>query len=942
MSRLAPPPPALLDRRGKDLPSDRWAYKLAGGQFGLDVAAADGPQEIDERRMAVRIVYADGNRRDGVGDLLEIGGIDFSRHVKNPIHLFDHGKAVTLPLGTVEDPETGQYTGSVDAVAKTASDLVFFYQGKGIANASREQERDHALFCEQIFDLLAKRFIRAGSIGYQVIQAQALPGDPSKGTPPGQWLQKVLKLESSTVVLPANGDTVRKVLSEGRLCGKSLSPVLVKSLQPYCPERKAMTNGIGAGEKGQEIPVPLAELPDDPIPPSRWKPGAGAIKDLRAKYRRKGAMREAAVHEEHWHGVSKWYVVDPDTHEDVPEARGRTFPTEDEAVSFARRFNYRLVPVEYGKGLRGRKSVRGRDRKPSDYSQYRRVEAPKVGSRVEIAGRPGVVTDNRMTTTEVKFDDGRTEWVPMDDVQVKAFYDKRDEAEDRLIKLGIRPVNIHGRLRTFGSRNDRDRALNVYRDLGIPASLVDEITLEVGSDVLHRKGIKSIRVQYRNKLVKGYARVELKFDTSKLTTDQLDAFAKDMAAAGFGKPAGGRWSEGEDAKLLSPLKKSTFTADLEPGSEVHEALGKAANIAKRHGAKFLGNGADAPAAAPTPTSNPQQGAKGMATKTKDLRKQYRKKDMEVVEEAVATGPDGAGAEAAVDQDMDVVDEKLGAHILRRIHEHGQILMQEYHELLEMCENPAVVGFVEKWLGHLEETLQATEELFDNEYQDLDGLAELDAGEEDDKDFDGAVPDDSGAPDVPSSEEAAEALADSEADELPNEKRLAGYGKKWFPHAAGKRLHRFRCKSCGCVNAKDITPGNEEFQDVPGATDYNAAEAAGDAAGLDDSPVKSLYRKDLDSIGGACGFMKECSTHQGEWTDEHRTKAAGWHKALDEIAQVTEDAMAQQDSPVPADPEAGSGDPIPGSAPGDMDTKALFEQAMQQQEETLKRLAAMPL
>lgn len=235
----------ILNARDQRLPNQ--TYKLAeGNRYGLDVSFGDS-MSIDEKRMSALIPYADGNRRDGVGDVLRVEGIETSRHRKNPIHLFDHGKTVSLPVGLVEDPETGSYTGRIDFNSNTASDLVFYYQGKGIVGLDKTKEYDHALFCQQLFHLLAQRYIRAGSIGYQVLQAREIPPDYQRGIPKGLDLISVLKLESSTVVMPANADTVRKMLCLPEICGKRMSPMLVKSLEPYAPEKKAQ---LGYEKKG--------------------------------------------------------------------------------------------------------------------------------------------------------------------------------------------------------------------------------------------------------------------------------------------------------------------------------------------------------------------------------------------------------------------------------------------------------------------------------------------------------------------------------------------------------------------------------------------------------------------------------------------------------------------------------------------------------------------
>jgi hypothetical protein len=266
----------ILEGR-KGLPSDLWSYKLAGSgagaTYGIDVVLSDR-LDIDESKMSVCIPFASGINRDGVGDLLEVEGIRTERHRANPICLYDHGKSITLPVGLTEDPDTKQYTVIIDPVAKRATMNVFFYQGRKeefpdleldeieLARADKKLS-EHARFCEQLYDLIAKRFVRAGSISYQIIHGKHLEPDMARGTPPGLHLLSVLMLEGSAVVMPANMDTVRKgmpsygeqareILALPGVCGRPLSPVLVKSLAPYVGEVKAMVNGADVGSKAKE------------------------------------------------------------------------------------------------------------------------------------------------------------------------------------------------------------------------------------------------------------------------------------------------------------------------------------------------------------------------------------------------------------------------------------------------------------------------------------------------------------------------------------------------------------------------------------------------------------------------------------------------------------------------------------------------------------------
>lgn len=244
----------------------RQSQKLlpAENLYGVDVVFPD-TLTIDEARMCVAVPFADGNRRDGVGDLLEVTGIRTERHRQNPISLFDHGKHYQLPVALCEDPETGAYTVTIDPVAKTATATMFFYQGKG-GQLTREHKDAHCLFCEQLFHLVAQKFIRAGSIGYRIIKAYDLAPNYDTGQLKGQHLLETELLEASVVVLPANQDTVRKALALPSVCGKPLSPYLIKSLQPYVAEKATVS-------------VPLRDVRALPkVPPAKWKPGAGATK----------------------------------------------------------------------------------------------------------------------------------------------------------------------------------------------------------------------------------------------------------------------------------------------------------------------------------------------------------------------------------------------------------------------------------------------------------------------------------------------------------------------------------------------------------------------------------------------------------------------------------------------------------------------------------------
>lgn len=375
-----PVPPLILpDYFSKDLAPQGRKYAtndLQATKYSVGVNQPDKP-DCDESKMSVRIYFADGSRQDGVGDVTEVEGIRTDRHRANPFCLFDHGKGnsqwATWPIAMSEDPDTKQYSVEIDPISKTAIGNAFFYQGN-----DNRRSKAFAEYCEQLYDLIVRRFIRGGSFSYQIIHSSPLQPDYARGVPGGSHLLATLLLEYGPVILPCNQDTVikglknvdpvREILCMGKICGKALSPMLVKSLEPYQMPVKRMVSGPvgekalnkvkcsrcgtqfiadtrGSGARGncpkcsssdyvkigkysndrayddpvedkkekgsKKIPgdlnwlkeegreaehkavaVPLnQDLTKTDIPPAKWKPGQGAMKQLRAKYGKKDDIK---------------------------------------------------------------------------------------------------------------------------------------------------------------------------------------------------------------------------------------------------------------------------------------------------------------------------------------------------------------------------------------------------------------------------------------------------------------------------------------------------------------------------------------------------------------------------------------------------------------------------------------------------------------------------
>lgn len=183
----------------------------------------EGDYDIDTVRKTAKIIFADGNNQDSVGDIWECSGTDVSRHIKNPVAYLDHFKTITLPIALCED-EAGNYTVELDPVQQIGTAVLFFYRGPKQRDSSLPTSAvyEHQLVSEQVFDLAVQGFLRGGSFSYRIINAVPLPSG-------GLHLLQTELLEVSLVSLPANADTVREIQSK-RWDGKRLVEPLQRAL----------------------------------------------------------------------------------------------------------------------------------------------------------------------------------------------------------------------------------------------------------------------------------------------------------------------------------------------------------------------------------------------------------------------------------------------------------------------------------------------------------------------------------------------------------------------------------------------------------------------------------------------------------------------------------------------------------------------------------------
>lgn len=652
----SPKPPVLnhwahdLSNRSKDLSTDQWAYKLHGDSYGIDIAI--GNIDVDEKHMSLRFPFASGVARDGVGDLLEIGGIRTDRHRKNPICLWNHGKECVLPLGITEDPKTKQYTVELDQNDKTAWLTCFFYQGKGMPGVDTKDDYDHAVFCAQIFDLAAKRYIRAGSIGYQVVKALKLPADYERGTPPGLHLLVTLMLEGSLVVLPANGDTVRKALALPNVCGKAMSPVLVKSLTPYAEPAKAIMFGIGSGSTSKlqwrELGSSILESESGGHKFSISKANRSAtLYHNGASEGRCGTLEECQGWAEEIvagkrKNLEETKALPPDPNEDLPyggrygvwkkgdkfddfgkiweviklrdngrvllcqsndskDRFGKVVPETREfpltSMGNVHRKNVDSISPEKARQILKDGEVHGKPLTDKQRGMFgaaanKNIKSIRMKYRRKMGGNMQTKVAKQSTAKSLR-QHYRSKRLGAKELTGKKSFDKDTArvAHSAITQMGygIGRPKIVGNDLVYNTADPEDAAM-IAGD--IPAKLaswgVRGTARPQGRDIYVTLEQKSLSVNYRNKLVKGVAEVQMKFATDHMPHAKQVEFYKEMEAAGYGKP-GGRWSDdGKD--LQSPLKKACFKFHLDPDQDLTKSLANATSIASKHGAKFLGSG----------------------------------------------------------------------------------------------------------------------------------------------------------------------------------------------------------------------------------------------------------------------------------------------------------------------------------------------------------------
>jgi hypothetical protein len=167
---------------------------------------------------------------DRVRDSLNPLGCSLDEYQTNPVVFWEHGKVLTKPVGTSEDPNTGRL-----AVQKTQSNVV-----------ATCWFTDKFLEAEQIFELVAEgRFERPQSGSAPVTQPVVRKSDT--------YFDEWMLLEWSWVGIGCNPEAIAATVAKGKLAGRQIVPSIAKSLELYLPKRKIQVPGFKAMEYEDEM-----------------------------------------------------------------------------------------------------------------------------------------------------------------------------------------------------------------------------------------------------------------------------------------------------------------------------------------------------------------------------------------------------------------------------------------------------------------------------------------------------------------------------------------------------------------------------------------------------------------------------------------------------------------------------------------------------------------
>jgi hypothetical protein len=194
-------------------------YKFAGSPA---LAGAGRITHVDTTRRTASAVISTP-APDRVRDSLNPLGCSLDEYQSNPVVFWEHGKVLTKPVGTSEDPSTGKL-----AVYKSQSEV-----------RATCWFTDKFLEAEQIFELVAEGTVRATSVRFTPVTQPVVRKSDT-------YFDEWMLLEWSWVGIGCNPEAIAATVAKGKLAGRQIVPSIAKSLELYLPSKKIQVPGFKA------------------------------------------------------------------------------------------------------------------------------------------------------------------------------------------------------------------------------------------------------------------------------------------------------------------------------------------------------------------------------------------------------------------------------------------------------------------------------------------------------------------------------------------------------------------------------------------------------------------------------------------------------------------------------------------------------------------------
>lgn len=196
-------------------------YKFAGTPALAGAGRITGVDTHTRTATAVISTPAPDRVRDSLNPL----GCSLDEYRSNPVVFWEHGKVLTKPIGTSENPATGQL-----AIVKTNTEVL------GTCWFT-----DKFLEAEQIFELVAEGTVRATSVRFTPVTQPVVRKSDT-------YFDEWMLLEWSWVGIGCNPEAIAATVAKGKLAGKPIVAGIAKSLELYLPPKKIQVPGFKAME----------------------------------------------------------------------------------------------------------------------------------------------------------------------------------------------------------------------------------------------------------------------------------------------------------------------------------------------------------------------------------------------------------------------------------------------------------------------------------------------------------------------------------------------------------------------------------------------------------------------------------------------------------------------------------------------------------------------